>query len=1729
MPYDTFYHGKAKNIHDDSILFVESETQDVWVKLIRQALRHTDGQWRIISKSLADRIPNHHWNTIKIEAINPDSVQLLLQDVGSENIDGTLFSSTEREILLRDIDQLDILRKMPIHEDLDGNLTSIDKPNTYLEFNLNLDHELLNKITVIRKNRNPILAAKQKELLPPLNAAAVIQIALDQDEPEKFWLSIMNSLEMVGSYQNMEDSLGQELKNEAWLPNIRNKSVPPSDVLFIKGLEDDVSRIVSVCGGAFTDVLSLKKEVRDHNAFNQVLTKGCFPSPKDAVEMLGEIMSEHQSYCLAEFDKDDFELIEFLRTFRKVFQEISPEIMRVFGIIEGISKKVSERICAENLLPKLFLSIPKDRSIKILLYLSENHEETNDPDFIKMFNWYLKATSNTHDISSILPEIKLLNQRQKWKSPGKLCAEADGIGKIYLLDQDQKEIIQPNRLEADVSITKQQAVFSADVTDSDEVRFRKGSILLERYFKDWEGHIADEVIGGFLSLLGDYDGINKLAKSYLERGNRTIKYTRELLEWKIISIPNGFHWPVVGADEDIHAIMAKQRFFINIIDSEKINLPNLLGQTFQVPLEDVSNNLIIGAKSKPIYIPGSGYRIQELAFRRINPEKHSPTQLVRFLRNTADIILDRVYCQCIQNMDEFWNTLSHSEQLDITIAQDLLLESGLFYLRQLGVHTHEKIRKVLKKWDEARRLKVEETHIVESGRLSITKMAEKNLISVKAEFKRIIKEDVGVQKHLLEALRKKIGDHYQYKVQSIPFELFQNADDAVIEFHRMAVANNSQLGAETKRFVIKRNQQHISFLHWGRPINQFKLGSFGEGRDLGYDRDLEKMLVMSSSDKLAEGDKHVVTGKFGLGFKSVFLITDQPKVLSGRMGFEIVGGMIPYRLKDHDRLIQSLNQMVPNNRHGTIFELPTNENKEKTINEALLYFKRLAPVLLAFAKKIKQIEFYPHNGNKDLISWSEDPVPKTENIYVGLLKSYLEPDKQKNLGMILRTNKGSILFSLGPRGFRPLHSEIPTIWVTAPTGEKADLGFAVNGFFHLDVGREQIARDSVYNEEIAKSIGIETGTSLLSLFDLSIENRDEFCNSLRFSKDATGYEIWESFWKLLHKSLASKHDKQTSEVICLTSMILWGDLNQGAYRLLSERPALPTALWSDYKVLTQLKTIKYTAKGILETEQVFSIIANWKEFQSRVKIGEIVSHSQIADKLDRIIEKNSWNTIDLGGFLRFIINENYQIDPNQAAYFGILINEEFILKHQNISQSHRSELQSLAEFLKNLKFLGGDGIYHSSEKLLIPSDPIKNKDEYLRSLFAPDDRILSKSYMEEALSFFKACRKAYLAPAKEMAEWAITAVEEEKRYWALRYLLEGELGRQVAIEIRPKIQNTWLEKLESSSILDEFNFNERKELLGILWLYNKDYGKSDEDEDRGERLDPAVIFRRIFDWWTGKRDKYISDYEKRIFPDGRPIIPRTHDLQSNIKNRKDWLMVFIIGATHTIGRTHDEQNRNFLRQCINRGWLNIFSQPFHSTDDWMQVLEDFFNRESEEIKFHHWMKQLFVSIFQFSRWLTEYADSFLSINHSNSFFPLTSILRPRTNHLFQGGGPDAPPISRTLSIGSNFVMRELVRNGVIKSIYAHEHCYLPIQGVRNLMNILGCQGLSEHSQNRWGTSAIIYDHIKKYLGPEKATFHNSFDIPLLTIARNPFLQIEFLRKPLPEEEDDLIDEEIYEQ
>ena len=63
-----------------------------------------------------------------------------------------------------------------------------------------------------------------------------------------------------------------------------------------------------------------------------------------------------------------------------------------------------------------------------------------------------------------------------------------------------------------------------------------------------------------------------------------------------------------------------------------------------------------------------------------------------------------------------------------------------------------------------------------------------------------------------------------------------------------------------------------------------------DGRRLGHGRDLLNMLLMNFSEKRPGDD---LTGKFGLGFKSVHVLSDSVGIASGFITLRTAGGFLP--------------------------------------------------------------------------------------------------------------------------------------------------------------------------------------------------------------------------------------------------------------------------------------------------------------------------------------------------------------------------------------------------------------------------------------------------------------------------------------------------------------------------------------------------------------------------------------------------------------------------------------------------------------------------------------------------------------------------------------------------------------------------------------------------------------------------------------------------------------------
>jgi hypothetical protein len=102
-------------------------------------------------------------------------------------------------------------------------------------------------------------------------------------------------------------------------------------------------------------------------------------------------------------------------------------------------------------------------------------------------------------------------------------------------------------------------------------------------------------------------------------------------------------------------------------------------------------------------------------------------------------------------------------------------------------------------------------------------------------------------------------------------------------------------------------------------------------------------------------------------------------------------------------------------------------------------------------------------------------------------------------------------------------------------------------------------------------------------------------------------------------------------------------------------------------------------------------------------------------------------------------------------------------------------------------------------------------------------------------------------------------------------------------------------------------------------------------------------------------------------------------------------------------------------------------------------------------------------------------------------------------------------------MGASFVLRELMRLGLLRQPLARRYCYVPSLRVCRLLEDLGCESL--RTLPLADRSSEIHRFLVVHLDSERATFGQAFDLPLLALAEDPELQDRLLGHGLPSEDD----------
>lgn len=696
---------------------------------------------------------------------------------------------------------------------------------------------------------------------------------------------------------------------------------------------------------------------------------------------------------------------------------------------------------------------------------------------------------------------------------------------------------------------------------------------LARYFEPWGQFVPGPMIGALIAMLDPTS--RDLASEYLQ----PLSY-----EWLLDGLDD-------AGDDSIEERFERLQVAVHEIDVASVSVINLLGDPIDVPLDQKARTLFAGpiSQKRTIHV--------QVPLRKIDPADIDPERLSAILRATAETLCAEIYPPK-RDLERLWEQLDNSNQLEVETARRLILNNLPFYLSQLSIR-NEVIQDVLLDHRRA------STAIAQAGD-SRDARAERALGAAVEAMAAAITNDPVVQHAVLSGVKGKLAN-FQYELSSIPFELFQNADDAAVELGQIEAHPDGGCAIPdgARRLVVEVDGECLRFLHWGRPINA--RGPIGfEGERRGYGRDLEKMLILSASDKHADQG---VTGKYGLGFKSVLLASERPRILSGRMAIEVAAGILPNTLADTDKARASLARHRKGSKlPGTMIELPG--VSEQNRGKILARFSQLAGVLCAFGRSIRSIELVGEKGENSDLFWNPSEICRfVEHGHLGLQGDW-GPETD---ALCVRVGKGSLLVGLGPKGFRVLPDYVPAIWITAPTREQSAVGFALNGSFSLNAGRDRLAGNNEENRELARRIGDDSGIALGQLSERIQHDWPAVRQELNLLADLDPSEFWQGLWIALTDGWLKRHRDAAVELARDAAMSLLSRL--------SELPgAVPNGLPPPYRCCTSRQDVLYELKKPLVAPDVLVLLGAWDRFTERYPdaacvsedIGAILKHGQLS-------------------------------------------------------------------------------------------------------------------------------------------------------------------------------------------------------------------------------------------------------------------------------------------------------------------------------------------------------------------------------------------------------------------------------------------------------------------------------------------------------------------------------------
>nr|GMD70176.1 uncharacterized protein LOC109178973 isoform X1 [Ipomoea batatas] len=318
-------------------------------------------------------------------------------------------------------------------------------------------------------------------------------------------------------------------------------------------------------------------------------------------------------------------------------------------------------------------------------------------------------------------------------------------------------------------------------------------------------------------------------------------------------------------------------------------------------------------------------------------------------------------------------------------------------------------------------------------------------------------------------------------------------------------------------------------------------------------KNIKALCDVGNSTKKGHNSGYI--GKKGIGFKSVFRVTDAPEIHSngfhikfditkGQIGFVLPTLVPPCDIDLYTRLVYTDTEPITSNCWKTCIVLPFRSSmlEDSAINSIASMFSDLHPSLLLFLHRLQCIKFRDMLSNSFIVMRKEVVGDGIVRVSCGKEKmDWLVVSHKLRADVIhsdVQTTEISVAFTLQETvdgNYNPYLNQQP-VFAFLPL-RKYGLKFIIQGDFVLPSSREEVDGDSPWNQW------------LLSEFpDLFINAEKSFCNLPCFRNNlAKGVAAYMSFVPLIgevHGFFSSLPQMILSKLRMSNCLILEGEENE---------------------------------------------------------------------------------------------------------------------------------------------------------------------------------------------------------------------------------------------------------------------------------------------------------------------------------------------------------------------------------------------------------------------------------------------------------------------------------------------------------------------------------------------------------------------------------------------------------